>query len=234
MKQKIYLLILTLMLCVGQDAWSAVTGIYNSSTGKLTFTGTGEVEWSDVEKVSGYKKATTVTFGNGITRIGSNAFYGWSSLKTVEIPATVTSIGDKAFYNCSNLSQVDFLEGTSKLYVGNFAFTGTHNSSVQLKFVCSRQFTYNLTSTSPARNEIIGGSGIFSGMAELAEVVIGSNIVTIPDGSFKDSGLKKLTFSNATSLKSIEKMAFYGTGLTEVVIPNSVEKIGNSTFKDCM
>lgn len=100
MKQKIYLLILALMLCVGQDAWGAVKGTYNSSTKTLSFTGTGEVEWSDVEKVSGYKNATTVTFGNEITRIGSNAFYGWSSLKTVEIPATVTSIGDKAFFYC--------------------------------------------------------------------------------------------------------------------------------------
>jgi len=236
MKQKIYLLILTLMLCVGQDAWSAVTGTYNSSTKTLSFTGTGEVEWSDVEKVSGYKKATTVTFGNEITRIGSNAFYGWSSLKTVEIPATVTSIGDKAFYNCSNLSLVDFLEGTSNLEVGSYAFTGTHNSSVQLKFVCSRPFTYVRPSINIVNSDLydmVGRYGIFSGVTDLAEVVIGSNVITIPAQSFEDSGLKKLTFSNATDLRTIGTSAFYETKLTEVIIPNCVETIGGGAFYGC-
>lgn len=43
---------------------------------------------------------------NGITKIGSSAFRGCTSLTSVEIPNSVTSIGSAAFYGCSRLKSV--------------------------------------------------------------------------------------------------------------------------------
>jgi hypothetical protein len=41
-----------------------------------------------------------------VTSIGSNAFYGCTSLTSVTIPAGVTYIGDYAFYGCTSLVSV--------------------------------------------------------------------------------------------------------------------------------
>ena len=47
-----------------------------------------------------------VEIQNGITSIGSYAFYGCENLKSVSISDSVTSIGNFAFYNCEKLKRV--------------------------------------------------------------------------------------------------------------------------------
>ena len=47
-----------------------------------------------------------VNIENGVTSIGSNAFYESLNLKTVHIPPSVTTIGHHAFYECQNLTAV--------------------------------------------------------------------------------------------------------------------------------
>ncbi|MDO4959945.1 MAG: leucine-rich repeat domain-containing protein [Prevotellaceae bacterium] len=70
-------------------------------------------------------------------------------------------------------------------------------------------------------------------MSALNEVVIGPNVVTIPDKSFYASGVKNLSFSNATSLKTIGSEAFYNTKITEVVVPMGVTDIMSGAFRNC-
>ena len=52
---------------------------------------------------------TSVTFGAGsqLESIGSHAFWRCSGLSSVEIPAGVTSIGSEAFYDCDGLASVE-------------------------------------------------------------------------------------------------------------------------------
>lgn len=49
---------------------------------------------------------TSVTIGNGVARIGDKAFYSCSGLTSVVIPDSVTSIGDRAFEYCSGIEEV--------------------------------------------------------------------------------------------------------------------------------
>jgi len=51
-----------------------------------------------------------VIIGNNVTEIGSDLFFGCSSLTSVTIPDSVTSIGENAFYGCSKLKSV-FYQG---------------------------------------------------------------------------------------------------------------------------
>ena len=70
---------------------------------------TGLSYWYD----SGYygifygKSTTSVTIPDSVTTIGSDAFYGCTSLTSVTIPDSVTSIGYSAFSYCTSLTSID-------------------------------------------------------------------------------------------------------------------------------
>ena len=65
---------------------------------------------------------TTVTFGNGVTTIRNNAFYG-CSLTSVTIPDSVTTIEPYAFENCYKLASVTFGKDSNLESIGNQAFS---------------------------------------------------------------------------------------------------------------
>ena len=65
---------------------------------------------------------TGVTIPDSVIRIENNAFSFCTSLTSIIIPDSVTSIGNKAFYGCSGLTSVSI--GDSVTSIGNHAFQG--------------------------------------------------------------------------------------------------------------
>ena len=49
---------------------------------------------------------TTITLPNSVTTIGSGAFYGCSKLTHITLPPSVTTIGQSAFEDCTSLKAV--------------------------------------------------------------------------------------------------------------------------------
>ena len=66
--------------------------------------------------------ASTVTIPEGVTEIGTRAFYG-TGIKSVRMPSTLVRIGFVAFSGCSNLKTVELNKGL--LEIGNNAFWNT-------------------------------------------------------------------------------------------------------------
>ena len=80
---------------------------------------------------------TSINIPDGVTSIGNGAFEYCSSLTSITIPDGVTSIGSYAFYNCSSLKKIIIPENVTS--IGNYAFYG-----------CSKLSTvYSLNETPP-------------------------------------------------------------------------------------
>jgi surface protein len=71
---------------------------------------------------------TSVVINEGVTSIGSYAFYGMDHLASVSIPSSVTSIGEGAFARCTSLTTVD-ISDTNTSSIGYMAFIGCTNLS---------------------------------------------------------------------------------------------------------
>ena len=84
--------------------------------GNLTISGNGAMrDYNSIYNYSNDKYITTAPWGaniktvvieDGVTSIGSYAFYNCTGLTSVTIPNSVTSIGNSAFSGCSGLTSV--------------------------------------------------------------------------------------------------------------------------------
>ena len=63
---------------------------------------------------------TRIELGNGVTNIGSYAFYSCNSLTSVVIPDSVTSIGISAFQNCYSLAFVVIPDSVTSIGMSAF------------------------------------------------------------------------------------------------------------------
>ena len=213
---------------------------------------------------SGCSGLTSVTIGNGVTSIWSSAFSGCSGLTSVTInqavcnaslsrifPSayqsisdvvisdSVTSIGDRAFSGCGGLTGVTIPDSVTS--IGDYAFSGCSSlTSVTIPdsvtsigdsaFSGCNNALYDTTTVSDVTlvdGWAIGHTGSISGSLDLTGIRgIGSSAF------FGCSGLTSIMIPD--SVTSIGDQAFYGcSGLTSVTIPDSVTSIGNGAFDGC-
>ncbi len=124
---------------------------------------------------AGCTSLTTLTIGDKVTTIPSNAFRKCSALTSVTIGNSVTSIGDYAFGGCSGLTSVTIPNSVTS--IGEFAFQS-----------CS-----GLTSVSIPNFVTSIGEYAFSHCPGLTSVTIGNSVTSIGDRAFSGcSGLTKL------------------------------------------
>ena len=118
---------LLVMMTSGADASGTcgadgdnLTWTFDSSTGKLTISGTGEMAEYIFPGSAPWNyycdSIRTVEIAEGVTSIKSWAFYNCINLTSIEIPNSVTSIGSSAFEGCSSLKYNEYDNG---LYLGN-------------------------------------------------------------------------------------------------------------------
>ena len=142
--------------------------------------------------------------------IGTQAFYGCTGIKELTIPCNVAEIGSRAFsttnsYN-NKLTALTFVDGTSPIEIADDAFRAPQSLVWGRPMECM-----NL------------------GTGSLRNLTIGNVAGEIPDAMFKDaSRLNTLTLGS--SITAIGNEAFRNCSLSEVVLPPSVETIGDYAF----
>ena len=196
-----------------------------SDDGTLTISGTGAMKdyaglrsdgskemapWRD----GGYSSdIREVVIQNGVTTIGSWAFYG-CECREVTIPDTVTRIGDNAFARCIYLNDVIIPQSVS--YIGSGAFS-LCISLYYITFAGSVSYI---------------GDGAFSDCTRIKSIELPNGITTIEENTFLGcSRLESVIIPDTVT--TIGRMAFNGCALKELTIPDSVTTIGVSAFLWC-
>lgn len=210
--------------------------------GLFTISGTGKmagyfslyyVPWA------GYRGSIKyVWIKNGVTSIGTNAFYLNNELMIVEIPDSVTIIGANAFEGCNNLQEITLPESVT--LIGYAAFSNctslrkiTVPKNVRTLGDDSFAFCTGLVSA-----EIMGdvpeiGYGMFDGCTNLRSVTLPESVTKIGQDAFYNcASLSNVVIPN--EVRSIEYGAFGNcTNLESVSIPQSVLSIDTDVFSGC-
>ncbi len=219
------------------------------------FSSTGEQPWNAYSD-----KIRKAVIGDGITSIGSCAFWGCgvlsaqlpssvttignsafrsSSMISVTIPSGVKTIGDSAFRDCQNLSSVTFSEGLETI-VQNAFRSCTSLESVALPASIGEvgaaafyQCTAMTSATfAPGSKQVTLGDNLFTQCYYLMNVTLPTNIDCIGEGMFQNCHMLPGVII-PQGAKSIGGSAFASSGVSVVVIPYSVEEIGIAAFSAC-
>ncbi len=237
MRRKLLLILALAVLIAGRCCGTAladqggscgdnVTWTLNSTTHKLTISGTGAMTdytrgaapwYADRDSIRsvlvedgvtglgnysfyGLSNMTSATIPDSVTRINNCAFFGCTGLTGVTIPCSVTRIDYRAFTDCTSLTSVTIRNPDCEIGdVGYDVFNG-----------CAAGFTLRGYSGSTAE-AYAGNARNPCGFALLAPA---------PD------------FFLPAALKTIEADAFRGVKAKAVVIPKSIRSIPGNPFAD--
>ena len=182
---------------------------------------------------SGCIGLTSVEIPNSVTEIRSSAFNGCTGLTSIEIPESLTSIGHNAFNYCGNLTTVVWNA------IGDYILVGTTNS-------------YSIFS--PSVTSFIFGdkveripANLCNGLNKLTSITIPNSVWWIDSYAFTDCiGLTAVNISDIAAWCNIsfdgwdsnplyyaKNLYLNGEKVTDLIIPESVKIIRNSTFYNC-
>lgn len=224
----------------GNIYWSLQDGILTvSGSGKWT-DDYADADFPDDEKVS------KIIIKEGIANIPDFAFSGFENLESVEIKVSettgVTEIGDSAFSYCSKLKDIIIPDTVKEIGASAFEYCSSLKSIKlprDLTEINERLFYYSGIENVdiPVGVKIIGKEA-FS-CCKIKKITLPEGIEEIKDFAFSGADvdesygfiLKEIILPE--SLKKIGRCAFLGCRVLDVEIPKNVESIGGSAFDGC-
>lgn len=204
-------------------------------------------------------KITSISIGECVTSIGSEAFRGCTGLTSVEIPSGITSIGSEAFIGCRNLSTIT-VYATIPPTLGSDAFDrsnlgtiyvpceslnayraswSTYYSYIHGIPPCAEPYkfiaTYSDSHTESGQCTSAAGSlGREFSVTNLTALEIGECVSGVSSGAVSGvTSISSVTMSD--NVTSIGVQAFSGcTNLSNLAMSSGITAIGNTAFTNCI
>ena len=210
--------------------------------GVLTVSGNGPMEdyfmYDDVPWYSERDKITRIVLGEGITRIGNNAFTDLSALRAIKIPEHVKEIGDFAFYRCGLLTTVYLSDGTES--IGEYAFYDCKQLKVvripesvtKIGYLAFKN-TLWLSDRQKEDPLVIVNNIVVNGELCKGDLTIPDGVTCITGAAFyRADSLESVTLPD--SVKEIGYRAFDGCYyMKKIKMPNTMTYLGGSAFYGC-
>ena len=150
-------------------------------------------------------ESVTVILGPQVKSV-LHRMFNYLPIRSLTIPGSVTSIDNDAFANCSTLTSLVFEEGIEPLTMG-YNTIGDHDGpfvdSPLESIVLNREINYTFS------NPNTDNEGLFGNRTSLTSVTLGEQV------------------------KELTPHIFAGAAFTELVIPGTINNIGNNVFANC-
>ncbi len=202
-----------------------------------------------------------ITIPETVTTIGAYAFAYCTSLEKAVFSAVNCNSARCVFYGCSNLNEVTISDGVKQIPGAMFKDTDIDSIVLPESITAIGSEAFNsikLKSIVVPENVTFIGAGAFADCTELervdflvkscrlgtgekyvfencpalSEFNFGSKIKYIPDNLLRGSGaLENVTIP--ASVTDIGSYSFASTKLTQIIIPEGVESIGDGCFENC-
>lgn len=161
-------------------------------------------------------KASKITLPSTLETIGKYAFKD-SEITEIKIPASVRTIKDYAFSGCSKLAKIEFEENSELTTIYTHVFEETAISEITL----------------PAKLTMLGStvtasSYAFNGCVNLRKVTFLGEMISLNSYAFQNCKSLK-SFTIPATVKHIGSSCFAGSGLTSIVIPKTLNSLGEGT-----
>ncbi len=188
-----------------------------------------------------------VIFPQSIRYIGSEAFAGCKSLEKADLPNSYLTIGDAAFACCGRLEQLTLPKNTVLVFKNPFVGCGSLTLASEDKeyIVEYDMLTYRDQRLAQVLISYLGNAetlDIPPFVEGHTHIDLGDSVIdrhykrdvvnTIGNSAFAaNQTLKKISLPE--SVIRIEDGAFIGSSIEEIVLPNSLESIGEWAFDQC-
>lgn len=159
---------------------------------------------------------------------GTSVFSDCVSLDTVLLNENITEIPGELFWG-AGITSVKLPEGLQKIEYRAFSKTKIKTLVIpetvkDLGYAIFEDCTMLTETTIPKKITRLEHS-LFKGCTALEKVTLHDNITSIGYDAFKNcSSLKNFTFPD--NIDFVDYGAFYGTGITEITIPDSLMRVG--------
>lgn len=180
------------------------------------------------------KSLLKVDIPESIVKIGSCAFEGCISLREIELPNCIANIDNWAFRYCSSLLSIDI---PNSLYeINSSVFEGCISlKELDIPNSIRKIGAFAFKDCKSLSCIILPDSitdinwGAFQGCTSLEKIVLPPNLSVISRYLFMDcTSLSEVVFP--TKVSEIEAFAFHHTGIKNIVLPNSINSIGEHAF----
>lgn len=198
----------------------------------------GTVKTIEDDALASAHGVTKITIAEGVTAIGDKAFEKMENLVEANIPASAAgNLGGWLFSGCKSLQKVSLPEGMPEIPM--FTFDGCSS----LEMIDIPDSVTSLGSQSfrgTALKEVTIPAGVtqilnevFSGCTQLENVTFAGNNVSVIE-YFAFGGCEALKHLELpTSVRRIGGGAFWGSGLTGLIIPYGVTELEGNIVYQC-